>query len=375
MNQAAQKATSGPNPEPDAHPDSPPVQPAHSPVAVLTPPPVREHGPDVPHTNPHVHEHVVREKLEELLSGPPIVRLIAGSLFLMVALAGAFVGLREQWEKFKAPHPDYTALNVPKLTGAFDKQVLACKHGEACIAGALSELPHEVRSKDEHATQEGLFADQVIGEIVRSSPEAMQLLHKVYGVDQGFLGTGLSEPAAQSNFAKARFPEYLVPNYRESHEGVLVWNLTKLQYLQANLYETLRTMPPVNAKGWAPQELNAMRELIEQRTVWKSDLPAMVRFALIPKGQYSHCLGRKEAHKVFVNDLGPTRANNLTLEESARMSGYPVTDAPERDRYVFVFLPQDKAEFVPPTWGSMVSNIGAEVAKPSPCMAAASAER
>jgi hypothetical protein len=330
------------------------------------------------------HKPSLREKVEDLLSGPPAARIISGALFVIVALAVSIAQFRDLWEKWHNPSFDHAAHsteqpknvdrysgNVRDLAESFRLKVSLCQQNEACIASALSALPQEVPSKEgRYAVGERLFADQVVGEVVRTSDDAMKLLREFYGANEGFLGTGLSKPSDQKSFAAARFPEYLVPNYPETHDGVMVWKLAGIQYLHKNLFNTLSKMPPDNAKGWKPARLKLMRDAMKQGTAWNAELPAVVRFALIPEGKYSRCLGLPAAHHVFTSNFGLMKANGLTVEQAAQMSGYQLPLDASEELYVFVFVPAHGGELMVPTWRNMVSPLSSEIAKPSPCAAA-----
>jgi hypothetical protein len=267
-------------------------------------------------------------------------------------------------------------VDVGELTDSFRWKMLWCRHfaqgqpkNDACKASAMASLADDVAAKNDYPG-ESLFADQVLGEILRSSPEAMSLLRKYYGVkEDGFLGTGLSEPSKQKDFAAERIPEYLVPNYPDTHEGVLVWKLDPiLKYADKNLYETLKTLPPINSAAADKEQLKEMRATLNQRLAWGSSNPAVVRFAQIPRGKYSGCLGRIEAHEVFANHLGLIKASGLTVEEATRMSGFPFNPGANDELYVFIFIPYREDELNEATWSYLVKHVRSEMDKPSPCV-------
>lgn len=117
---------------------------------------------------------------------------------------------------------------------------------EDCILNALMSLTTEIQATHKNLPEE-LFADQVLGEVVRASDEAMDLFNHHFGVyEESFLGTGESLPAQSSNFTDGRIPEYLVPNYPDRHPGVLVWTLTEDDPL---LKRTLQALLDSNSSG------------------------------------------------------------------------------------------------------------------------------
>lgn len=370
MSSAASRATPEPNPEVHLSTGSPPVQSAEAAADAGAPKRSPEQGTVAVHpTKPG--KHSLLEKLEDSLSGPLIVRVIVIALVVMGALAVSVTQLREAWEKWRV-HPVYTEPDLAELTGAFDARVSECKQDkDKCIAAALDELPQKVQSKPgDYAVAEGLFADQVMGEIVRTRQEAMDLLHTIYGVDSGFLAVGISKPSDQQTFFAGRIPEYLAPNYPDSHEGVLVWKLTPMLPLEdEKLYDILRKTAPINAK-----EEEAEKEwlIVDKRLArWQRNPEVVVRFALIPKGTpkggYSGCLGRTEAHEVFVDDFGLMRAYGFTLKQATKMSGYPLPPNEQRELYAFVFIPSDPQELHVPTWTYVLSHVKSDLEGTSPC--------
>lgn len=297
------------------------------------------------------HHPTIQNRVTNLPLGIPAIIGIA----LLCILGGML--LRQHYV-------DSYSLDVGELTDSFHWKLRWCRHGEKCIASAISSLAREVHPKDSSAGEE-LFADQVLSEIVRSSDESMNLLRKIYGAKNEFLAIGLAKPSDQHSFISGRIPEYLVPNYADSLDGVFVWKLEpRLEYEETKLYEVLRSTPPINK---TQAQLDANVTNLSNRLVWNASLPAVVRFALIPKGEYSKCLGRSEAHEVFASHLGLMKANGFTVEEAARMSGYPLSKTGNDELYTFVFFPSHSGELNEATWSHIVSDVGTEVEKPSPC--------
>jgi hypothetical protein len=313
-----------------------------------------------------IHRYLKRpSRLRGRLRAAPI----SGLMVVAVALACILGGMLFRQQYLISP----AGVDVGEMIDTFHwKLTLWCRHDQLCIASAIAALPQKVTPKGEQA-EEHLFTDQVLGEILRSSKESMDLLWKYYGVnEEGFLGTGISKPL-QENFAEGRIPEYLVPNYPDTHEGVLVWKLDPLlKYKNKKLYDTLNTTAPINAAGWSKEQLEDIRASWNDKLSWDDKAPTVVRFALIPRGNYSGCLGRREAHEVFASHLGMIKSNGLTVEEATRMSGYPLTGT-NRELYVFVFVPAQDQELTEPTWTYLANNLRKEMDKPSPCQESAGA--
>jgi hypothetical protein len=312
-----------------------------------------------------IHRYQLLSRLQGRLKSAPISPLMVIAVALACILGGML--LRQHYMISPA------GVDVGELTDGFNWKLRWCRQDVLCKAAAISSLPEEVAPKDKRPGEQ-LFSDQVLGEILRSSPESMSILRKYYGVDKEFLGTGLSKPLGQENFFSARIPEYLVPNYPDTHQGVLVWKLDPiLKYADQNLYDTLLTTTPDNATGWSKQQLKDMRANLNKRLAWNATAPAVVRFALIPRGGYSGCLGRVEAHEVFASHFGLMKANAVTVEDATRMSGYPLTTEADEELYAFVFVPAHDDELKQPTWTHMAGNLRAEMDRPSPCLEATGA--
>jgi hypothetical protein len=306
-----------------------------------------------------IHRYLKRSsRLRGRLKSAPI----SAPMLVAVALACILGGMLIRQHYMISP----SGVDVGEITDAFHWKLRWCRHDELCKAAAISSLPQELTPKDS-LPGDLLFSDQVLGEILRSSPESMKLLRKYYGVKEaGFLGTGLSKPLDQQTFVAARIPEYLVPNYSDAHEGVLVWKLEPiLKYANENLYDTLNSTTPINVTEWHKRQL---QEILNKRLSWNAKAPAVVRFALIPREKYSGCLGRIEAHEVFASHLGLIKSYGLTVEEATRMSGYPLSMGANDELYVFVFVPTHDEELNVPTWTHMVSNLRGEMDKLSPCL-------
>jgi hypothetical protein len=297
----------------------------------------------------------LREHLQSLPLSLPIIIAIA----LTFTLAGMVIRQRYMIDRY--------SVDVGELADSYHWKVLLCEHNETCIASAISSLQQQLPSKND-TPPEHLFTDQALGEILRTSPESMDLLWRVYGAKEGFLGTGLSKPLDQQTFVAGRIPEYLVPNYPETDGRVLVWKLEpRIEYAHKKLSDVLNTEPD-NAKRWKwPADVTkATTDAMRQQLAWNADLPAVVRFALIPKGRYSGCLGRQQAHEVFVSHLGLMLSNGLTVEQATGMSGYPLPMEGDDELYAFVFVPSP-GELNEPTWTHMISKLPSEIASPGRC--------
>lgn len=297
----------------------------------------------------------LREHLQSLPLSLPIIIAIA----LAFTLAGMIIRQRYMIDRY--------SVDVGEIADSYHWKVWLCRHDETCIASAISSLQQQIPPKND-TPPEHLFTDQVLGEILRSSPESMDLLWRIYGAKDGFLGTGLSKPLDQQTFVAGRIPEYLVPNYPETDRRVLVWKLEpRIEYAHKKLYDVLMNNVPSNATKWKwKSELKATRDALNDQLAWNADLPAVVRFALIPKGKYSGCLGRHQSREVFASHLGLMISSGLTVEQATGMSGYPLPMDGDDELYAFVFLPSP-GELNEPTWTHMISRLPSELDSSGPC--------
>lgn len=284
------------------------------------------------------------------------------SAIIAIALASMLVGVLLRQHEI-----DQYSVDVGELADTFNWKIRFCDHNPKCIASVVSSLNDEV-PESSTSFSEQVFRGQALGKITKSSPEGIGLLKRQYGVDERFfLGVGQSLPSGTSSFSDARIPEYLVPNYRDTHEGVIVWRLhPKLVQENKGLSEIIMSTPSLKPAG--ADELQTRRGEIRKHLGIGDPAPAVVRFAQIPDSLYSGCLGLPQRQYVFASHLGMLMANNLTVEEAARLSGYSLQkNKADQDLYVFVFIPSHQEEIVQPTWRRVTSLIASDEAGQSYC--------
>src|SRR5262249_53515297 len=141
------------------------------------------------------------------------------------------------------------------------------------------------------------------------SPVAIDWFNHNYGVyGDKFLGTGESLQSGKK-FTDARIPEYLVPNYPDSHKNVLLWRLKPGDpELDGSLMDLL-DRPPYHEPG----DAEAIRSRIKAKINSHDDQnPLLVRFAMVPdlekaraqpSPNYSGCFARKERKRAFFSSL------------------------------------------------------------------------
>ncbi len=216
-------------------------------------------------------------------------------------------------------------------------------------------------------------SDQVSGQLMLADDNARAVLGDRLSVGDKFLGSGFSLPSGQNDPAVARVPEYFVPNLRDDSNHVWVWKLehSKVQdqkpIMERKLLEILQTFDPSNHPdfkanwGWLKQHLQP-----------NDSLPVLVRFALMDpqKVRYSGCLGRPDATRVFMSNLGELASK--TVREAAQSTGY---NRPEKSDergmtfFIWVYAPTEEDQAVRATWGSVLTNFSGWV-KAGDCEAA-----
>jgi len=84
---------------------------------------------------------------------------------------------------------DSKIVDLGEVTDNFHWRLRLCFGRERCIANTLADLSDMVPSRSNSAAEE-LFSDQALGEVVRTSSHSVELLRKVYGINDRFVGAG-----------------------------------------------------------------------------------------------------------------------------------------------------------------------------------------
>lgn len=302
-----------------------------------------------------------RERLQNL----PITPTGFIAILLLATLAGGL--LRQHWI-------NSNTVDVAEMADTFHWRLRFCFSSDNCVANALGGLAEKLGTKSDTAPEQ-LFADQALGEIVRTSPKSMALLNLLGIYGDSFLGTGESIPSGSKDLTSTHIPEYLVPNYSENHAGVLAWSMEEhSEKLQLTMMQLLETNP-INHQS----SLAGVREAVILNR-GNEALPSLVRFAMVPdlKRQpdgsagsgagYQGCLGRPERRRVFFSSLDyMVRASN-SVKEAADLSGYRfVPGAAEQHLYVFMFAPVSSNELIRPTWKRVLAQTKEEFSMTPAC--------
>lgn len=254
---------------------------------------------------------------------------------------------------------------------SLEKSSAGCNEGDApCLATALvpviDDRPRPVA--DSYVTRQA--SDVLAGELLLANYKARSLLNTRLSISKQFVGSGFSEPIGQSDPAAARIPEYLAPNVsvNDNSKHVWFWELDEEQIvggtriIDHKLLDVLMATPTANhadfKKNWT---------WVSQHLQRNDSRPALVRFARLDPRKASGCIGRNEATRVFMSDLGEVAAT--TIDSATRNSGYVTpakNDDPNIRLLIWVYAPEEEAQAVRATWGNVLANFGTWVTA-EPC--------
>ena len=289
-------------------------------------------------------------------------------IILAVALVSSYRDIdklqgMDTWNNWKA--------SLSQSVEACQKQ----KDDEMCLAQLLSRItpPHQALA-GASTPMARLSVDLHEGLLISSFPSIQNLLYDRLGVNQTFLATGFSEPHGTTDYWAARLPEYLVPNYPDSNSQVWTWELeSNSNQLKRQLADVIQHETPNQAnarKRTNARDFKSALKSIRDNLDLNDDTPAVVRFAQLSEKEYSDCMGRRGASRVFASHLGEAWRMNLTVKQAAAYSGYtfgPYTVDRQKRLFIWVFLPTHPEEAVSPTWTQMLPRMARFVAERNLC--------
>jgi hypothetical protein len=229
----------------------------------------------------------------------------------------------------------------------------------SCLAQNLGPVLRD-RPRPIHETDvTGLASDLLAGQLMLANENAREILKDRLGVGERFIGGGFAEPNRQT-FTAARVPEFFVPNLADNLPGVWVWKLDREPTLDSpsikdsKLLGVLLKFRPANHN-----DFSANRGSLKQRLSDNDPRRVLVRFALLKEANYSGCLGRRDATRVFTIALGDVAEK--TVEEAAQDSGYTVpqnSENPGLKLFIWVYAPLEAEQSVRATWGNVLDHFG-----------------
>jgi len=237
-----------------------------------------------------------------------------------------------------------------------------------CIAQALA-LVHPSRDAGLPETMGELANDLHIGSIVFAHPELRKRLGEWYGIDERFVGSGISQPLNTSDHAAARIPEFLTPNYNTADERIWVWKIdpSDQQAMSSLLVKFVQRQPDNRKDAFVQCEANEAAAQCDAKVRARAANPSpVVRFALIPEAEHSTCLGLRQRHRVFTSSMRALLYRNI--RDAAEYSGYSFNPFKEHKvLYLMLFVPSHDDEVVPATWTKILANSGKWVLAPDAC--------
>jgi hypothetical protein len=251
---------------------------------------------------------------------------------------------------------------------------------ESCLSKELADVL-ENRPKSANASAK-LASAMIAGQVLLANQTVHGVLQKRLSVDERFIGAGNSEPVHRTNAAAAMVPEYLVPNLRNEAPFVWVWELNLgvplngRPLIDQKLMDVLLTVPPQPRDDQQAFATN-WTAWIEKGHLATDDAPALVRFAILDPTNLNHdskkqpppsgCLGKPDATRVFMNNLGFVK--DETLGTATKDSGYTVRpDDPSARLYIWVYVPTQAGEVTRATWDNVLTNLTTWITE-NPCAA------
>jgi len=244
-----------------------------------------------------------------------------------------------------------------------EKAAALCKKvGDAkCLAEKLRPVLEQRPQPPRGSEIPSLASDLLAGQLMLANDNIRGVLSTRIGVGDRFLGSGFAEPVQSTDSTAARVSEYFVPNLSDSAPLVWLWKLDPYKSLGGKLIadrklkEVLLNIQPNNHADFAEN----WKKWIEKDHLGPDDPhPALVRFALLDltKKKYSGCLGRPDATRVFMMNLGEVAEK--TVADAATSSGFAVparSDESGVKLFVWVYAPTGTGVVYHATWNNVLT--------------------
>ena len=239
-----------------------------------------------------------------------------------------------------------------------------CGSSDPCIANALTSI----RSPNPG----DLSSDLLAAKSLLQNDNVKNMLYTNFGITDSFYGTGFSQPNGGTNYWDARIPEYLIPNFSDKINRVWTWKLQPEEdFLNMKLSDVLKNVPPLvprSLSNGSPNFLRYIEDHFKKNLLLNDSSPVVVRFAQMPASQYSDCMGRQNARRVFASHLGEILGMDMTIGEAVSYSGHLVKQKQtEQVTFIWVFIPSTPDEVVPANWSSLLPKVQTWVAEPKAC--------
>jgi hypothetical protein len=197
---------------------------------------------------------------------------------------------------------------------------------------------------------EVLRHDQAVADVLLSYPGVRTILRKRFGIDERFLGTGLSSPVDRPDYGAASVHEYLIENMRDNQQGV--W-MRKLDPFSLDLEKPIKDL--IEEDTEQDDTKQELKRVIVSDAEARHTGRVVIRFALIDtsKNLYKGTLGHPDRERVFASDL--SEVWNLKVKDAADLSGYRSSGG--NTLFIWIFVPPNGNEAVPATWGEVLDHL------------------
>jgi hypothetical protein len=218
---------------------------------------------------------------------------------------------------------------------------------EKTVIEALQGMPSaELRSPAAY-----LRRHEEIADVLLKYKPVSDLLYDRFGIDDFFLGTGMSNPVSDSDYGKASVHEYLVPNRND--DGAQIW-MRKLKSFPMDLETTVGGLIE-KSTDIDPQKEALRKDIVDLARPKNREtrVPPVIRFAQFNEVKYSRKLGPDGRTCVFASDLAEVW--DLKIKDAATRSGYRVVNGDTF--FIWVFVPTYPKDVVPATWENVLKNL------------------
>jgi class 3 adenylate cyclase len=280
------------------------------------------------------------------LDGRPVTWFLAGVAVMALLIAGYSLVRRGEPRAPAAPvepaRPDaWTAWRTLVHERLSDSEPT-----EDAMREILEARPPAAESSPAAA----LRHDQATAEVLLGYKSVRAILKKLVGIDEHFLGTGLSKPVDILDYREASVHEYLISNLRDDDPNV--W-MTKLNPFILDQKKTIKKL--VEEEGGDDEAARLLKREITSRCEAKERGAVVIRFALFDEKYYKHTLGPPDRVRVFASDL--SEVWDLGVKDAADRSGYGFTGG--NTFFIWIFVTRHKGEATPATWGRVLENLPA----------------
>ena len=192
--------------------------------------------------------------------------------------------------------------------------------------------------------------DQATAEVLLGSQGVRAVLKRLMGIDEHFLGTGLSNPVDNSGYwKKASVHEYLIPNLPDDDPNV--W-MIRLKPFSLEMSKTIKELLQEDSQD--RDDARCLKRAITTLCETKHPGEVVVRFAWLEESWYKHTLGPPARVRVFASEMTEVWDVRVKLV-AGHCSGYNFNGG--SIFFIWVFISGHGKTAVPATWGKVFDNL------------------